>query len=71
MNFDLKLTKIDVLTIVLLSILFFGMAAWNVGRIDNPVTSFQSTTHTSFYIDLGSNQQVSTLISGLKTVTQQ
>ena len=66
MNFDLKLTKIDVLTIVLLSILFFGMTAWNVGRIDNPVTSFQSTTNTSFYVDLGSNQQVSTLYMWVK-----
>ena len=66
MNFDLKLTKIDVLTIVLLSILFFGMAVYNVGRINNPVTDFESTTQTSFYIDLGSNQQVSNLYLWVK-----
>lgn len=61
MNFDLKLTKVDILTIVLLSILFFGIASWNVGRIDSPVTDWKSTTQESFYIDLGSTQQVQTV----------
>jgi hypothetical protein len=56
--FDLKLSKIDIFTIVLLSILFFGLAASNVGRLDAPVTDWQSTTTSSFYVDLGSNQQV-------------
>lgn len=58
MNLNLKLTKIDILTMVLLSILFFGMASWNLGRIDAPVTNWESTTQESFYIDLGSNQNI-------------
>jgi 4-amino-4-deoxy-L-arabinose transferase-like glycosyltransferase len=57
-NFDLKITKIDILTIVLLSILFFGIAAWNVGEIIAPTTNWQTTGQQSFYIDLGSSQQL-------------
>ena len=67
MNFDLKLTKIDLLTIILLSILFFSIAGWNVGRIDAPDTNWQSTTQASFYVDLGSSQQLQTAYFWVKT----
>ena len=67
MNFDLKLTKIDIFTIILLSILFFGMAAWNVGKVDAPVTDWQTTTNASFYIDLGSIQEVQMAYFWVKT----
>ncbi len=66
-NFNLKITKIDILTMVLLSILFFGMAAWNVGRIDSPVTDWQSTTQENFYVDLGSVQNIQTLYFWVKS----
>jgi dolichyl-phosphate-mannose-protein mannosyltransferase len=42
----------------LLSIVFFGITVWNVGSIEYPTTSWQSTQQESFYINLGSNQQV-------------
>jgi dolichyl-phosphate-mannose-protein mannosyltransferase len=42
----------------LLSIIFFGIAAWNVGDIQYPTTSWQSTQQESFYINLESTQQV-------------
>ena len=42
----------------MLSIVFFGIAVWNVGSIQYPTTSWQSTQQESFYINLGSNQQV-------------
>ncbi|HLN88600.1 MAG TPA: phospholipid carrier-dependent glycosyltransferase, partial [Candidatus Binatia bacterium] len=58
MNIGIKITKKDIITIVLLSIVFFGIAAWNVGSISYPVTNWQSTTTESFYVNLGSNQQV-------------
>ena len=58
MNMGIEITKKDLITIVLLSIVFFGMAAWNVGLVDAPVTNWQSTTPQIFYIDLGSTQQV-------------
>ena len=67
MNFDLKLKKIDLLSIILLSVLFFSIAAWNVGRIDAPVTNWQSTTQASFYVDVGSSQQVQTAYFWVKT----
>jgi dolichyl-phosphate-mannose-protein mannosyltransferase len=66
LDFDLKLTKIDILTIVLLSVLFFGMAAYNVGEINYPVTDWQSTTQASFYVDLGSAQQVQNVFFWVK-----
>lgn len=58
MIFDIKITQKDLATIVLLSILFFGIAAWNLGETQAPQTQWQTTTHQSFYIDLGSSQQV-------------
>ncbi len=61
MNFDLKLTKKDIITMVLISIVFFGIATWNVGEVNAPVTNWQSTTQQSFYVNLGSNQQVQTV----------
>ncbi len=42
----------------MLSIVFFGIAAWNVGDIQYPTTSWQSTQQESFYINLGSTQPV-------------
>ena len=42
----------------MLSIVFFGIAAWNVGDIQYPTTNWQSTQQESFYINLGSTQQV-------------
>ena len=42
----------------MLSIVFFGIAVWNVGSIQYPTISWQSTQQESFYINLGSNQQV-------------
>jgi dolichyl-phosphate-mannose-protein mannosyltransferase len=45
----------------LLSIVFFGIAVWNVGEVKAPITNWQSTTTQKFYIDLGSVQQVQTV----------
>jgi dolichyl-phosphate-mannose-protein mannosyltransferase len=42
----------------LISIVFFGIASWNVGSVAYPVTNWQSTTQESFYVNLGSSQQV-------------
>ena len=46
---------------VLLSIVFFGIATWNVGEINFPTTNWQSTTTQSFFIDLGSTQHVKSI----------
>ncbi len=58
MNMGIKITKKDLLTIVLVSIVFFGIAAWNVGSIAYPTTNWQSTAQENFYVNLGSSQQV-------------
>ncbi len=54
-------------TIVLLSIVFFGIAAWNVGSIKYPTTTWQSTQKESFYVNLGSMQQVQTVYFWVKS----
>ena len=46
---------------VLLSIVFFGIAVWNVGEVKAPVTNWQSNSTQTFYVDLGSVQQVQTV----------
>jgi dolichyl-phosphate-mannose-protein mannosyltransferase len=60
-KFALKITKKDLITMVLLPIIFLGIASWNVGEVNSPVTNWQSTIPQSFYISLDSNQQVQTL----------
>jgi dolichyl-phosphate-mannose-protein mannosyltransferase len=61
MNFDLKINKKDILTIVLLVIVFFGIATWNVGEVKFPLTYWQSTSTERFYVDLGSAQDIQTV----------
>jgi dolichyl-phosphate-mannose-protein mannosyltransferase len=67
MNMEIKITKKDLITIVLLSIVFFGIAAWNVGLVNGPVTNWQSTSQESFYVNLGSNQQVQNVYFWVKS----
>lgn len=43
---------------VLLSIVFFGIATWNLGLANAPITSTQMTQSQNFYVDLGSDRQV-------------
>ena len=61
MNLGLNLTKKDIIAMVLLSLIFFSIAAWNVGRINSPTTDWHSTFPQDFYVDLGSVQQVQTV----------
>ena len=58
LDFGLHINRKDVLTIVIISIVFFGIAAWNVGEIKYPVTNWQSTQPTSFYVSVGSIQYI-------------
>ena len=61
MNFGLSINKKDVITIILVSVVFFGIAAWNVGSIQYPVTNWQATQPESFYVNLGGMQHVQTV----------
>ncbi len=67
MDFGLNINKKDVLTIVLVSIVFFGIAVWNVGSISYPVTNWQATQPESFYVNLSSVQQVQTVYFFVKS----
>ena len=67
MNMGIKITKKDLITIVLLSIVFFGLASWNVGLVNAPTTNWQSKTQESFYVNLGSNQQVQNVYFWVKS----
>ena len=61
------------ITIVIISIVFFSIAAYNVGSTQYPTTNWQSTQKESFYVNLGSTQQVANVYfwvhSGNATVT--
>jgi 4-amino-4-deoxy-L-arabinose transferase-like glycosyltransferase len=67
MNFGLKINRKDVVTIVLVSIVFFSIAVWNVGSIQYPTSYWQATKPESFYINLGSVQPVQTVYFWTKT----
>ncbi len=63
----MQLNKRDVITIVLLSVLFFSIATWNVGLVQAPVTNWQGTQKENFYVDLGGVQPVQTVYFWVKS----
>ena len=66
LNLDIKLTKKDIITIVLLSIVFFSIAVANLGLTQSPTTTAQLTDGQSFYITLGVQTNVKSVIFLLK-----
>ena len=63
----MQLNKRDFITIVLLSVLFFSIATWNVGLAQAPVTTWQGTQKESFYVDLGAVQQIHSVYFWVKS----
>ena len=61
MNFNLTITKTDIISIIMLSVLFFSIAAYNLGETNYATTYWENTSNQRFYVDLGSTQQVSTV----------
>ena len=49
----MNISKRDLLTIVVLSIVFFSVATWNLGMTQVPMTTWQTTENKSFCIGLG------------------
>jgi dolichyl-phosphate-mannose-protein mannosyltransferase len=66
LNLDIKLTKKDIITIVLLSVVFFSIAVANLGLPQSPTTTAQLTAGQSFYINLGSETNVKSMVILLK-----
>ena len=62
----MHITKKDLLTIVVLSIVFFAVAAWNLGNTQAPVTTTQVFTGQTFYVDLGTSTTVKAVITLIK-----
>jgi len=62
LNFGLKIDKKDVITIVVLSIVFLSIAAVNLGYTTYPTTITQMTAGQSFYIDLGNQTNVNSML---------
>jgi dolichyl-phosphate-mannose-protein mannosyltransferase len=61
MKIGLNFNKKDWLTIVVLSIVFFSLAVWNLGLAQTPVTTWQTSQDKTFYIDLGEPANVGTV----------
>jgi len=61
MNIRIDLNKRDLLTIAVLSIVFFSLAVWNLGLSQAPVNGWQTTENEAFYIDFGEPASVGTV----------
>jgi dolichyl-phosphate-mannose-protein mannosyltransferase len=61
MNIRIDLDKRDLLTIAVLSIIFFSLTVWNLGLPQAPITTWQTTENEAFYIDLGEPASVGTV----------
>jgi dolichyl-phosphate-mannose--protein O-mannosyl transferase len=62
MNFGSQINKKDLITIVLLSIVFFSIAAWNLGLTQTPTNTATLTTGQSFYVNLGASTNVKSMV---------
>ena len=66
LGFNIKISKLDIITIVLLCIVFLSLATWNVGLTQTPTTTTQFTAGQSFYLNLGSSVNVKSVVILLK-----
>ena len=55
------INKRDLLTIIIISMVFFSMAAWNLGLTQAPTTTWQTSRDQSFYIDIGRTENIGTV----------
>ncbi|MEM2913844.1 MAG: glycosyltransferase family 39 protein, partial [Candidatus Bathyarchaeia archaeon] len=58
--------KFDLVTVVILSLIFLLVATWNLGINDAPVTTWYASEGQSFYMDLGIFKKVDALYVLLK-----
>jgi dolichyl-phosphate-mannose-protein mannosyltransferase len=61
MSIRMDLDKRDLLTIAVLSIIFFSLSVWSLGITQAPVTTWQTSENKSFYFDLGESETVGTV----------
>ena len=63
----MQLTRLDLLIIVVISIVFFSVATWNLGLVQAPITTWQGTEEQYLHIDLGEVQPVKTVYFWVKS----
>jgi dolichyl-phosphate-mannose-protein mannosyltransferase len=66
MNIKIDLNKRDLLTIAVLSIIFFSLAVSNLGATQTPITTEQISAGQGFYVDLVASTKVKSVILLLK-----
>jgi dolichyl-phosphate-mannose--protein O-mannosyl transferase len=57
----MQITKRDLLTIAVLSIIFFGMATWNLGYTQTPTSTATFSSGQSFYLTLDTSEYVGSI----------
>jgi dolichyl-phosphate-mannose-protein mannosyltransferase len=57
----MDINKRDLLTIAVLSVIFFSIATWNLGMTQVPLTTWQTTKNKSFYIAFNKLEDVSSV----------
>ena len=62
----MHLNRRDLVTIAVLSIIFFSVAIWNLGLTQTPVTTVQLSAGQSFYLDFGIQRDVGSVFFLLK-----
>src|SRR3972149_3547318 len=62
----MHLNRRDLVTIAVLSIIFFSVAIWNLGLTQTPVTTVQLSAGQSFYLDFGLQRDVGSVFFLLK-----
>ena len=65
----LKVNKQDLLTIILLSGIFFTLAIWNLGYTQVPLTNWEIDDSSDFFIDLGKIERVGTVYFLIKNTS--
>ncbi len=54
----MQLDKRDLITIIMLCVVFFSIATWNLGSTQTPVNATQVLAGQSFYLDIGNTTDV-------------
>jgi dolichyl-phosphate-mannose--protein O-mannosyl transferase len=65
-DYAMNIDKLDLATIVVLSVVFFSIAVWNLGLTSVPLSTWTPSKDESFYIDFGSSKNISAVYFLLK-----
>jgi dolichyl-phosphate-mannose--protein O-mannosyl transferase len=66
----MEINKLDILTIFILSTIFFSIAIVNLGVTQVPINNWKTKGNTDFYVDLGRNERVGTLYFLIKNSSE-